>query len=477
MVRIPGLLSLCVAGAIHAAPPYSGTIFIDPDIITDDDPTAFLSIEYAGTGTRTMFDRRVNNWITVEAFLFNATFDDGLATEVQVNPEFETSGAAMIPAEKYAREIGRIPTALRADMETMWIHMGNELFGGGNNNVLIHTEQADDYESSGILHETFVHEAAHTSIDGEHAAAADWIAAQESDPDFISTYAEDFPDREDIAESMVPYIAVRYRSDRISASMKTIIESTMPARIAYFDAQNFDMYPIVSGAAGSVTATMYLMTTSNSNNVSTLHILNTSAEARSYTGTLYNSDGERLGDADQALSSATVPAGGRLKLTAPDLETIFGVEAWKGPAMLDVSSSGSFDLMAKLVSPSGLVSNINCVRQTQVHNVEGADSPNMTYVRFINTGSTVISNITATMTDDNGNVIGTAGTEVLGTLAPKAATWLNRDQLADMFDSWNGEATLTVVNGSSDLRLLNLNLVNNETFFNFSCYEGAGATE
>ena len=112
-----------------------------------------------------MFDRRVNTFITLEAFLFSAKFDDGLSTEVQVNPEFLSPEAAAFPATKYATEIGRIPTALRADMQTMWIQLGNELCGGGNNNVLIHTRKADAYEDDGILHETFLHEAAHTSID------------------------------------------------------------------------------------------------------------------------------------------------------------------------------------------------------------------------------------------------------------------------------------------------------------------------
>ena len=64
--------------------------------------------------------------------------------------------------------------------------------------------------------ETLVHEAAHTSLDSAHASAAGWLAAQSADPTFISTYARDFPAREDIAETFVLYLAVRYRSDRIS---------------------------------------------------------------------------------------------------------------------------------------------------------------------------------------------------------------------------------------------------------------------
>jgi len=231
-------------GLVSRPPPFGGTIFIDPDIITSSDPTTYESLSAAGQGSRTMFDRRVSGWITVDAYLFNASYDDGLTVEVQVNPEFGGAAAALAEAEKYAEVIGRLPTALRADVETVWIHRGTEPFGGGNNNLLIHVGQADLYEADGILEETFVHEAAHTSLDAAHASAPGWLAAQAADARFISTYAQDFPSREDIAESFVPYLAVRYRSDRISTSLANTILATMPNRIAYLDGQSFDMYPI-----------------------------------------------------------------------------------------------------------------------------------------------------------------------------------------------------------------------------------------
>lgn len=225
------------------APPFGGTIFIDPDIITASDPTAFTGLAYAGTGERTMFDRRVNGWITVDAHLFDATFDDGLSTEVQVNPEFDQA-TALAMAERYTEAIGRIPTALRVDMETVWIHRGVEPFGGGNNNILIHVGQGELYEADGILEETLMHEGAHTSLDAAHAAASGWLAAQGADPTFISDYARDHPTREDIAESFVPWVAVRHRSDRISAGLRATIEEAIPNRIAYFDGLGLDMHPI-----------------------------------------------------------------------------------------------------------------------------------------------------------------------------------------------------------------------------------------
>ena len=229
---------------VQADPPFSGTIFIDPDIITSSDSTTFQSVSYSGQGSRTMYDRRVNNWITVNAYLFNASFDDGLTAEIQVNPEFDSTSAALAEAQKYGWVIGQLPTALRADVQTVWIHKGTQPFGGGNNNLLIHTGQADLYVNDGILEETFVHEAAHTSLDAAHAAASGWLAAQTADGEFISTYARDFPDREDIAESFLPFLAVRYRSDRISQSLEETILQTIPNRISYFDNQSFDMHPI-----------------------------------------------------------------------------------------------------------------------------------------------------------------------------------------------------------------------------------------
>jgi len=191
-----------------------------------------------------MFDRRLNAWKNFDAYLFNAKFDDGLAAEIQVNPEFGSSDAARIPAQKYGAVIGRLPKALRTQVKTVWIHQGGQLFGGGNDNLLIHTGQADQYERDGILEEALVHEACHTSLEA-HNSAADWIAAQEADKGtFISTYARDNPQREDVAESYLCYLAVRYRSARISEADADKILRAIPNRIAYFDAQPLDMHPI-----------------------------------------------------------------------------------------------------------------------------------------------------------------------------------------------------------------------------------------
>ncbi|MBT6583344.1 MAG: hypothetical protein HON77_03480, partial [Gammaproteobacteria bacterium] len=219
-------------------------------------------------------------------------------------------------------------------------------------------------------------------------------------------------------------------------------------------------------------ARAYLMTRSTSANLTTLHIINSSDNPQQFTGTLYNGAGEQLGLTETVLHSATVPSRGRLKITSAELETIMGVDTWSGPAMLEVNGSARFDLMSKLQSPSGLISNTNCVRQDRVHNLEGFDSDNLTYIRLINIGDTALTNIRGTITDASGNTVGTGNVVLSSSLGAKQQIWLNRNDLSALIGAeWNGTASLQTAIPRPNLRLLNLNFVNSETFFNFSCFE------
>lgn len=223
--------------------PFFGSIYVDPDIIRTDDPTTYVSNTYVGRGRRVVYDRR-EGWVTIWAYLFRATYSDGRHLEFQVNPEFGSIAAAQIEVDKYGPPIGRVPTGLRTNVSSVTIHKGKAPYGGGNKNLLIHTDQTYVYESRDILEETFVHEAAHATLDGPHAHAQGWQQAQMLDNGFITEYAQEHPEREDIAESFLFYLAVRYRPERISQNLYDTIMSTMAHRIAYFDQQEIDVYPV-----------------------------------------------------------------------------------------------------------------------------------------------------------------------------------------------------------------------------------------
>src|SRR5688572_19224422 len=82
------------ARGLAQTPPFSGTAFLDADILLATDPSAFDSFSYVGLAPRLVFDRRENAFVEKDMHLFEAAFADGLAGEIQVNPEFGGPDAA-----------------------------------------------------------------------------------------------------------------------------------------------------------------------------------------------------------------------------------------------------------------------------------------------------------------------------------------------------------------------------------------------
>ena len=293
-----------------------------------------------------MYDRRPGAWITALAYLFNARFNDGLTIEIQVNPELGSAEAALVEAEKYGESIGRLPTALRTGVETVWIHRGREAFGGGNNNILIHLEMAEEYMRGGFLEEALLHEGAHSSLDPLHLSAPGWQAARDADGGFISAYARDSPDRgEDLAETFVPYFAARYREDRIAGTMRHTIVSAIPNRIAYLDALELDMHP--HGVRH-----VPLMTSSGF-----VRIINRSEDSGSVTIHAVDGSGQRFGP-----TTVSSGAGTAIQLEAGDL----GIAGAAGPWRLELSTTLRIQASAYARNSDGALAGLHQVAEAEV---------------------------------------------------------------------------------------------------------------
>ena len=225
------------------APPFNSSVYVGSDIISSDDPSTFRTITDKGRGERIVIDRRAGTWITIDAYLFDIEFGDSLTSEVQVNPEFGNPSLARTEAIKYGSILGQLPYCLREDVDALWIHRGFEAFGSGNRNLLIHTDEADKYASVGLLEEALLHEAVHTSLDAHHSLDSSWLAAQQSDGQFISSLARNYPLREDLAESFLVYFAVEYQEPRIPGYLGTLIRNIMPNRLEYLKGQELNMLP------------------------------------------------------------------------------------------------------------------------------------------------------------------------------------------------------------------------------------------
>ena len=116
------------------------------------------------------------------------------------------------------------------------------------------------------IEELFMHELVHASLDKPRRGVykkmnknrhknettksvklswRDWRKAVKMDNNnYINDYAKTSI-HEDLAESFIAWVALRYKSNRLPSLKIQEIEKNIPNRIKFFDEQNFDMYPLV----------------------------------------------------------------------------------------------------------------------------------------------------------------------------------------------------------------------------------------
>lgn len=213
-----------------------------PNLIQPEDPTTFLGVVAAGRGDREVNDDRFG-FITINAYLFNAHFSDGTTTEIRVNPDVGDLSVATAAANRYGRALGQLPFVVRAGTKRLTLHGCCASFAyGGGGGVVLHLPENPLSWPFLRSEEILLHEGVHAALDSRHYNAG-YRAAQTADGNFISDYAQSNPGEEDLAESFGPWLAVRYRPDRISREDYLKIVNTIPNRLAYLDAQRFNISP------------------------------------------------------------------------------------------------------------------------------------------------------------------------------------------------------------------------------------------
>ncbi len=118
--------AVATSGPAQAAqqPPYAGsTAFIDPDIITDADPSDYRSVRGLGDDRRRVWDAAGNRVVIVDVWRYRLTFADGDTTEVLTTKAF-TSVHGRTEAVRYGRQLGRIPATLRRGLDELTIDRG-----------------------------------------------------------------------------------------------------------------------------------------------------------------------------------------------------------------------------------------------------------------------------------------------------------------------------------------------------------------
>lgn len=263
-----------------ADPPYDGTVFVDENIITDSDPNTLQRVDmYDETrcGKRLfqdcfilswisylifsrcllviMYDRAPADYVQVDsAYIFDAIFTDGVKTQFWVRGSDFSSDEAKEEALKYAKYIGSLPQFLRKNARVAQVLAGDYDWGGNSDGVLtIHSDVKYSIEGAqnggDISEEVFVHEATHI-IDEAIWAKSAYQNAVTVDNAYISSYAKDYPDREDIAETMTMWLGIELGT--MNAADQTTVRNAIPNRLAYFDSQDYNLFPLGGAEGGAV---------------------------------------------------------------------------------------------------------------------------------------------------------------------------------------------------------------------------------
>ena len=194
-----------------------------------------------------MWDKRLDNEFDLEVFLFQAHFTDSPPFDIIVNPEFGTRETAETEARRYTRGLGQLPLVFRHGIRQFGIHDGTPTFSAGAGKVFVYAGKATQRIGENHLEESLLHESVHATLDRQYARSDGWKAAQASDNQFLTRYAQSRPEGEDLAETaLFAYGLIRYPG-RIPPVDSRDIMAAVPARIAFIR-EILDQLPQISPA-------------------------------------------------------------------------------------------------------------------------------------------------------------------------------------------------------------------------------------
>jgi hypothetical protein len=221
-----------------------GTVNWITDMYSGADKTAFENnwTLYIGLDEKWMFDRRTDSFNYQMAHIFYVVFGTNTqqVIEARVNSDDFNKQDATGLVTKYCTFVGRLPGFLVSGLKIINIQGGDDLWGGNADlgALEITTGGGDVYINDGDIYDVIAHELTHVSMDLKHLKSSGWIAAMNQDCMAISSYAGEHPGREDLAETLGPYIA--FRRNKLTSDLITGIKK-IPARFSYLDSLNLSM--------------------------------------------------------------------------------------------------------------------------------------------------------------------------------------------------------------------------------------------
>jgi len=231
-------------------PPFTGTMWDLPNLIDSSDYTIYSTSINQGLEIRLFYDKSIPDFKYYSARVFKVNFGDNLSVDFEIHSEFSVEESNNL-VEKYAPLVGQLGKDLRRNIQSIEFLKGDEVASAQKSedlsyaNITLHTGWLTNTVETRLdgdkTEELLIHESAHLSIDSYVYNKQGWIDAVNLDNNYISTYAKENPNSEDVAETFQAYIAVKYFPERISNSLRDTILSVCLNRFKYFDSLNFDL--------------------------------------------------------------------------------------------------------------------------------------------------------------------------------------------------------------------------------------------
>jgi len=220
------------------------------------DPTTFKNIMFK---EKKIFKKRHKKYSgddikTFRSFKFLAEFEDNITLEIFI--EYNKSKENFEESEEialfYSKIFGRIPHFLKKHVKKIYIFNS-----GGNwwvnrdapNSINISKSNCTNKYiitkgSYTLCNENMIHEAMHLfEFNRKLFSESKWLEARELDKDFYCSEYGTNNITEDFADSVLCWIGVRYKSNKIMKEDVVKINKYIPNRLKFFDDLNLNMHP------------------------------------------------------------------------------------------------------------------------------------------------------------------------------------------------------------------------------------------
>jgi hypothetical protein len=178
-----------------------------------------------------MYDPRRDTLFVEGAIHFDVTYPDQ-RLRIHVHPDV---GDPQKRAREAAASVSRLPIQMRIELRYV-----NILDGDGSaweedlgRFFTLYDALMERRLAEHDLDETVFHETAHVALDELFSNDPDWRSNQVSDNGFVTDYAAENPDTEDVAESALFAWTIIHHPGRLPADVEAAVQNIIPNRLEY----------------------------------------------------------------------------------------------------------------------------------------------------------------------------------------------------------------------------------------------------